>query len=289
MTKNNAEKTIQDLEIEPGFNIVKIRHTEGESGHFYKECKKNTLQIHFSLKKESKLLFNGGAYTIPVSENNSMLLYNPQKDLPIHVQFNAGTRYLILLINIDKFHSFFTDESELIRFINEDKKFYNSKTLNPNETVVLNQLFRYGLHSSLEKLYTKGKIFELLSLYFNIDDENKEGKCPFLEDEDNVEKIREAKKILINNLSDPPGLQELADQVNISVRNLKDGFKQIYGVTVYAYLLNYKMEYARKLLLSGKHNVAETSFELGYSTPSHFITAFKKRFGATPKKYLKSQ
>jgi len=48
------------------------------------------------------------------------------------------------------------------------------------------------------------------------------------------------------------------------------------------------MEYARKLLTTRKYNITEVSFEVGYSTPSHFIAAFKKKFGATPKRYMSS-
>jgi AraC-like DNA-binding protein len=46
------------------------------------------------------------------------------------------------------------------------------------------------------------------------------------------------------------------------------------------------MEYARRLLDSGSHNVNEVGLKIGYSTASHFIAAFKKKYGTTPKKYL---
>jgi len=46
------------------------------------------------------------------------------------------------------------------------------------------------------------------------------------------------------------------------------------------------MDYARQLLDSGSYNVNEVGLKIGYSTGSHFIAAFKKKFGTTPKKYL---
>jgi AraC-like DNA-binding protein len=48
------------------------------------------------------------------------------------------------------------------------------------------------------------------------------------------------------------------------------------------------MDYARKLLDSGTYNVNEVGLKIGYSTGSHFIAAFKKKFATTPKKYLMS-
>lgn len=57
---------------------------------------------------------------------------------------------------------------------------------------------------------------------------------------------------------------------------------------MYGFLFDYKMEVARKMLNSGVHNVNEVGLKIGYSTASHFISAFKKKYGTTPKKYLQS-
>ncbi|HBK82016.1 MAG TPA: AraC family transcriptional regulator, partial [Flavobacterium sp.] len=95
-----------------------------------------------------------------------------------------------------------------------------------------------------------------------------------------------AKEIIIANMAEPPSLQKLADQVGLNIKKLKAGFKQIYGDSVYSFLFDYKMELARHLLDSGSYNVNEVGLKIGYSTSSHFIAAFKKKFGTTPKKYL---
>ena len=76
--------------------------------------------------------------------------------------------------------------------------------------------------------------------------------------------------------------------MNSILPKLKEGFKQLYGDTVYAYLLDHKMEEARRMLEERQYNVNEVGLKLGYSTASHFIAAFKKKFGTTPKKYLMS-
>ena len=89
-------------------------------------------------------------------------------------------------------------------------------------------------------------------------------------------------------MAEPPSLQELADEINLSLNKLKEGFKQIYGDSVYSFLFDYKMEVARQLLASGSHNVNEVGLKIGYSTASHFIAAFKKQYGTTPKKYVQS-
>jgi len=89
-------------------------------------------------------------------------------------------------------------------------------------------------------------------------------------------------------MAEPPSLETLSVEIGLSLKKLKEGFKQIYGDTVYSYLLEHKMQEARRMLASQKYNVNEVGLKLGYSTSSHFIAAFKKKFGTTPKKYLGS-
>jgi len=291
MKKNNDKNKYIDYILEDGFCILKIHNNEKVKQEIFKDVNKSFIQLHFCLKNDAKLIFNQGKYALDIPENKSFLLYNPLHDLPIHLELAPDTKLITLLISIEKFHTFFSQEAGLIQFLddeNRNKKYYIDKELSPNKIIVLNQIFDYGLHSSLEKLYTLGKVYELISLYFNKTDSNGVQNCPYLEDEANVEKIQKAKNILIENMVDPPSLNELANSIRLPLQHLKDGFKHIYGETVFTFLLNYKMEYARKLLATKKYNISETSFEVGYSTPSHFIAAFKKKYGVTPKKYMTS-
>ena len=291
MIESIDKSLLADNQVEDGFFLLKIHNKEKSNGRFNRSVDKSFIQLHFCLSGKAKLLFNGGNYALDVPENKSFLLYNPQQDLPIDLSLEPDAKMITLLITIEKFHTFFSQEAGLIHFLSGDnmnKKCYRDKELNPNEIMVLNQIFHYGLHSSLEKLYTKGKVYELISLYFHKSDNEGAQNCPFLEDEVNVEKIQKAKSILIERMTEPPSLNELSNMINLSLAHLKEGFKHIYGETVYAYLLNYKMEFARRLLATKKYNIAEVSFEVGYSTPSHFIAAFKKKYGVTPKRYMSS-
>jgi AraC-like DNA-binding protein len=128
---------------------------------------------------------------------------------------------------------------------------------------------------------------EILSLYFSTKKPNTES-CPFLNDQETVRKIKHAKEYLLKNLESPPSLKELAKFAGLNEYQLKVGFKEIYGNTVYGYLLDHKLDHSRALLDSNKFQVNEVAYEIGYTNPSHFIAAFRKKFGITPKKYLMS-
>ena len=279
----------EEIQVQDGFNVIKLENVDKDILNFSKEVDSTFIQLHFCLSEVGKLHF-GPHYAIEVKAENSLLLYNPNQNLPINLSLQPKTKYVIFVVSIKVFHSFFSQVAELIHFLdeeNKDKKYYLDKPLTPSEILVLNQLFNDQNSNSLSSLYVKGKVYELLSLYFNRSQENDQA-CPFLDDEDNVEKIKKAKQIIIENISEPPTLQELADTIGLTLSKLKEGFKHIYGESVFNFLLDYKLEYARKMLLSKKHNVSEISLLIGYSTPSHFISAFKKKYGTTPKQYIMS-
>jgi len=281
----------EEVMIEEGFYVLRFENNSDETSHYEREVDTDLIQFHFGVKGRAKFIFNQGRYALDLREELSLFLYNPQKELPVHLEIAPHSWVISILISIKKFHGFFSEQADHITFLssdNIDKKYYKDEKINPSMTIVLSQLFHFNLHPSIKKLYFKGKVYELLSLYFNRAEDANTEQCPFLIDEENVIKIRKAKDIVIANMAEPPGLDELADKVGISLKKLKMGFRQIYGDSVYSFLFDYKMDYARKLLDSGSYNVNEVGLRIGYSTASHFIAAFKKKFGTTPKKYLMS-
>lgn len=289
--KNVARGTFSETKIDDGFFVLTYQNENIYTEVIERAIDSSFIQFHFCLKGSSKFIFNEGRYALDILEENSLLLYNPQRDLPIHLELNPNSWLVSVLISIKKFHSLFSQEADYITFLsddNKDKKYYKDGKISPSMAIVLTQLIHYNLNQSIKNLYFKGKAYELLSLYFNRSEDANIEHCPFLVDETNVIKIRKAKDIIIARMAEPPSLQELADEIGLNLKKLKEGFKQIYGDSVFSFLFDYKMEFARKLLESGEHNVNEVGLKVGYSTSSHFIAAFKKKYGTTPKKYLMS-
>jgi AraC-like DNA-binding protein len=279
----------EEIKIDEDFILIRLQNDTDEVAHYKRQVNLGLIQFHFGLKGNVKFIFNQGGYVLDLNEEKSLLFYNPQKELPLDIEISPKSWVISILVSIRKFHGLFTADAEHIPFLsqeNKDKKYYNENDISPSMAIVLNQMFHYNLNPSIKNLYYKGKGYELLSLYFNRNEDPNAEQCPFLIDEENVMKIKKAKEIMIQNMAEPPGLEELAEQVGLSLKKLKMGFKQIYGDTVYGFLFDYKMELARQLLDSGSYNVNEVGLKIGYSTGSHFIAAFKKKFATTPKKYL---
>ena len=291
MSKNIAESTFREVSLEKGFFVLKFQNNSNETEIYKRDIDNSYIQLHYCVRGNCKFHFNDNSYTFNVLDKHSIFLYNPQQNLPINLEILPKTSLVSVLISIEKFHSLFSKEANHIHFLSDEninRKYYNDDEIKPSVLMVLQQIINSTSRSAVKDLYIKGKIYELLSLHFQNDEASNVEFCPFLVDEQNVLKIRKAKDIIISRMTEPPSLQELANEIGLTLKKLKEGFKQIYGDTVYSFLFDYKMEHARRLLESNQYNVNEVGLKIGYSTSSHFIAAFKKKFGTTPKKYLSS-
>jgi AraC-like DNA-binding protein len=276
------------LEIEDGFTILRSTNEKNNNSYLKKEVDVSYIQYHFVIKGQSTFVFNDGAYKMDVENGKYIVLYNPMKKLPINIVISKNSSLISVLISIKKFHKLFSEDINNIQFLKDEninqKYYYENKISNPI-FIILNELRRFDTKSSTKKLFLKAKIYELFSHLYNRNRDLNVEQCPFLTNEENFKKIKKAKDIIIENMTNPPSLIELSEEINLSLKKLKEGFKKIYGKPVYQFLIEYKMELAKKLLSVNDYNVNEVSIKLGYSTASHFITAFKNKYGLTPKKF----
>lgn len=90
-----------------------------------------------------------------------------------------------------------------------------------------------------------------------------------------------AEKMLLEDLSEPKTVQEIASLCNVSSSHLRKIFAQVYQTTMHQYLHSYRMQRAREYLQTGK-NVSEVAFLVGYTHLGHFSDAFKQFFGTQP-------
>jgi len=274
--------------VDDGIFCLKAKNDSEHKQTILRNHSLGYIQFHFLLKGKALFLFNEGTYKMPLEENFGLTLYNPQNALPVHLELEPHSWLVSIVISIKKFHGLFSDEANLFSFISTEKKHYAKDEITASMMVVLHQILQFNLHQSVQKLFYKAKIYELFSLLLNTNEDVVLDKCPFINDDEQVKRIKQAKEIIVQQMTEPPTLQELADQVGINVKKLKEGFKQVYGDTVYGFLFEYKMDVAKKMLDTGSFNVNEVGSKVGYSTASHFISAFKKKYGTTPKKYLMS-
>ena len=137
--------------------------------------------------------------------------------------------------------------------------------------------------SLIKTTHQEAKSLEIIAQQYRqyTDDTTLHGVGQVLKEYDR-DRLREAKKILKEEMRDPPTIPQLAKRIGINQQKLKGGFKEIYGLTVNQYLQKLRLEHARALLISGKFSVREAAYEVGYSNHGYFSRKFFERFNVLP-------
>lgn len=97
--------------------------------------------------------------------------------------------------------------------------------------------------------------------------------------------FRAARRLLLADLAETPELSELARAVGTNTRNLNEAFRKLTGVTALNYLREVRMREAGRLLRETGLDVQTIAIDLGYGNAANFSTAFRERFGMSPRQF----
>jgi hypothetical protein len=155
-----------------------------------KEVSSGLIQFHFGLK-EAKFIQPRNCLDLKKKNHTAL---QSTKELPLNLEL-APSSWVISVIISKKIPCFVFTEADYFFLSGETKTKILQRRKYKSFNGIVVQLFHYNLHPSIKNLYYKGKGYELLSLYFNRTEDPNAEQCPFLIDEDNVMKIRKAKKL----------------------------------------------------------------------------------------------
>jgi transcriptional regulator GlxA family with amidase domain len=96
-------------------------------------------------------------------------------------------------------------------------------------------------------------------------------------------KLSEAVTLMEANIEEPLSTDDVAGLVGLSRRQLERLFKQYLGSLPSRYYLELRLQRARQLLLETNHSIVQVGLMCGFSSGSHFSTAFGTLFGNTPR------
>ncbi len=198
------------------------------------------------------------------------------------LSFKFSTSHLSQFVKPLKLES--SISNDILRF-NHKSSFTKILPLCGRTRIILEGLLNHSYTDTLENIYINAQTQMLLlySMECMVGEKAIEGfACRFLANEADREKISRARAILIEQIGEPITIKELSRKVAINECYLKKGFKEMFGTTIFDFYQNQRMEHARYLLYEKELSVTDVSMLLGYSSISHFSTAFKKHTGLKP-------
>lgn len=179
--------------------------------------------------------------------------------------------------------------SENVLSFSHESSFSKSFSICNRTRMVIETLLNHNYSGHLENIFVNAQT-QMLLLYSLDCLEEKEldiATHKFLANEADREKIIKAREILLQHIGEPITIKALSRKVAMNECYLKKGFKEMFGTTIFDFYQSQRMEHAKYLLYEKGLNVTEVSVLLGYSSISHFSTAFKKHTGLKPCELLR--
>lgn len=94
--------------------------------------------------------------------------------------------------------------------------------------------------------------------------------------------ILAVRETILQNFVRPPSLEELARAAGMNRTKLNALFRRRFGLSVFEFIREQRLQHAKTLLNSESLPVAEVAYRAGYNHPCNFATAYRKRFGCPP-------
>ena len=177
-----------------------------------------------------------------------------------------------------------TSLSEDVLTFNHKTSFSKQLPLCGKTRTAIEGLLNHTYTDTLENIFINAQtqILLLYSMDCMLGEKETGFACKFLSNADDREKIIKAREVLLQHIGEPITIKALSRKVAINECYLKKGFKEIFGTTIFDFYQSQRMEHAKYLLYDKGLSVTEVSMMLGYSSISHFSTAFKKHTGIKP-------
>ena len=132
----------------------------------------------------------------------------------------------------------------------------------------------------------KLKVLELLLFLTGLDTRERVQQTEYF----NQRQVACAKQVaarITEDLQRHETIDQLAQEAGLSPTALKSCFKGVYGSSIYAYLREYRLQTAQRLLTETDASVADIARQVGYENPNKFSSAFRHQYGVTPTQFRK--
>ena len=161
-----------------------------------------------------------------------------------------------------------------------------SSMASPQSQLIATQMLDCPAGGPCRRLYLESKSLELIStLLLAWGAESRTSSLSLTRGD--IDRIHEAKRLLFQDMEEPPSLSALARRVGINETKLKKGFRKVFGCSAFQALRNHRIEVARAYLEDTDFTVGTVATMVGYTNMSHFIVAFRNKYGVTPGSLLR--
>lgn len=232
-------------------------------------------------------------HPIELKGGEAIFLMNPRASWSVQWIPGEGANWYTLTMGVERFHQVLQPGFQTRRLEQAPaaslRELMKLIPVGPALLMGFEQLLYAKLQAPFHAIFAQAKFLEILSLLLDAAFGQPMETCPVAMSPTIEHKLRQVRHHIMDHIDQEPDADHLAITYDLPRQTLREGFRHMYGKTIHQFYADYKLEWAMQKLTAGDCLVKEIAFEVGYQNPSHFITAFKKKFGFTPKQFLKQE
>lgn len=152
----------------------------------------------------------------------------------------------------------------------------------PQLVELAHQTLHHPYQGVLGDLFLEGSVLALVAEAGRLVSEDCQARKTATLTRKQYERVRSAREILDSAISAPPLMRDLAQQIGINATTLQKEFQQAFGVTVFGYVREQRLQFARALLRTQELAVSQIAYRVGFTNADAFATAYRRRFGHPP-------
>jgi AraC-like DNA-binding protein len=225
--------------------------------------------------------------TTVVNSSNSLStgIYFSSRDGIIRYPSNYNIQLVILRLPLDCFRQILPTKHPFLSLLKNGKEYHFYESISVEMKIVMHNLVteEYA-ESRIEKELAYARSWELFILFAHSFFFRRQNHFTPISEQNKL-KIQHIKELILEDLSRPKTIDILVQVCGMSATKLRAMFKEVYGMSIYQFFQENRMEKARQLLKEKKLNVSEVAYHLGYTHLGHFSEAFKKRYNCLPKNF----
>lgn len=212
---------------------------------------------------------------------------NTSKIVHAYCEAQTPTRFTKIIITKDYYDDFlkgrygqdYSTPAEAIRLLAQTPDL-------PKVNLIFQQIRECQARGISQQIYFESKVLELLSLVtHHLEQQHHRKGFSVKLDTMDLRALGKVISFIKKDLSAYPSIVTLAKVAHMSTTRFQMAFKQTYGVTIYDYFREIRMNHGLLLLKDSDYSIKEIAATVGYNNAGHFAGMFKKTYGMSPKKY----
>ncbi|MBL4765374.1 MAG: AraC family transcriptional regulator [Colwellia sp.] len=269
----NKENRFQFINSEKCENVTALDATMSDFSYSKHAHEKYSLGV--TLQGRQDFFCKNAFYK---SASGNVLLFDPEDVHDGHSGGEQQLKYKMLYVHPDEFRPLFSALG-----------YQKNSALRLNQPMVDNPILRHQIlrlsaiiqQATYSKIEFESALFQiaqsLVAISGNLDLGNKNSK--------RVDKLLlRARDYILASLQHNVSIDDIANVANMSKFHFIRQFRQQFGITPHQYVLSCRVNFARRILESGK-SLNQAAFEAGFADDSHLNRHFKRIYGLTPKRF----